>query len=215
MFSATKFVVAGAIVALFGGFLLAGVLTQRPSDEMTPGVEVASPEASASASPSSTIGLVTEEVKHGVYRVLDDGAGHDLTSTAASDAPREIAVGNDGSVWLHVGTESEGRLFRLGDAADHAIPSRPGRARITAAPDGSVWMLGGLLDEAWLGDRVIRLLDGEWSEFAAPPGRIACVNSVWQLAHISELCTCGASVGRKPVAERMIPTPPESGANGP
>ena len=27
MFSATKFVVAGAIVALFGGFLLAGVLT--------------------------------------------------------------------------------------------------------------------------------------------------------------------------------------------
>ena len=29
MFSATKFIVAGAIVALFGGFLLAGVLTQR------------------------------------------------------------------------------------------------------------------------------------------------------------------------------------------
>ena len=29
MFSATKFVVAGAIVALFGGFLLAGVLTRR------------------------------------------------------------------------------------------------------------------------------------------------------------------------------------------
>ena len=36
MFSATKFVVAGAIVALFGGFLLAGVLTQ-PSDESVPG----------------------------------------------------------------------------------------------------------------------------------------------------------------------------------
>ena len=35
MFSATKFVVAGAIVALFGGFLLAGVLTQ-PSDETVP-----------------------------------------------------------------------------------------------------------------------------------------------------------------------------------
>ena len=35
MFSATKFVVAGAIVALFGGFLLAGVLTQ-PSDEQPP-----------------------------------------------------------------------------------------------------------------------------------------------------------------------------------
>jgi hypothetical protein len=32
MFSATKFVVAGVIVALFGGFLLSGVLTQQPGD---------------------------------------------------------------------------------------------------------------------------------------------------------------------------------------
>jgi len=35
MFSATKFVVAGVIVALFGGFLLAGVLTQQ-SEETAP-----------------------------------------------------------------------------------------------------------------------------------------------------------------------------------
>ena len=35
MFSATRFVVAGAVVALFGGFLLAGVLT-HPSDESLP-----------------------------------------------------------------------------------------------------------------------------------------------------------------------------------
>ena len=47
MFSATKFVVAGAIVALFGGFLLAGVLTQ-PSEEAVPAVG-----ASASAAPAS------------------------------------------------------------------------------------------------------------------------------------------------------------------
>jgi hypothetical protein len=33
MFSATKFVVAGALLALFGGFLLSGVLTQQPSDD--------------------------------------------------------------------------------------------------------------------------------------------------------------------------------------
>jgi len=36
MFSAIKFVVAGVIVALFGGFLLSGVLMQQPSDEMAP-----------------------------------------------------------------------------------------------------------------------------------------------------------------------------------
>ena len=45
MFSATKFIVAGVIVALFGGFLLAGVLTQP---------EETSPIVGASTSPEST-----------------------------------------------------------------------------------------------------------------------------------------------------------------
>ena len=42
MFSATKFVVAGAIVALFGGFLLSGVLTQ-PSAESVPAAATSTP----------------------------------------------------------------------------------------------------------------------------------------------------------------------------
>jgi hypothetical protein len=46
MFSATKFVVAGVIVALFGGFLLSGVVTQ-PSDDSLP--------AAASASASTQV----------------------------------------------------------------------------------------------------------------------------------------------------------------
>jgi len=49
MFNATKFVIAGAIVALFGGFLLAGVLTQQPKDE---------PLAGASTSPERTAQLI-------------------------------------------------------------------------------------------------------------------------------------------------------------
>jgi len=48
MFSATKFVVAGAIVALFGGFLLSGVLMQQPAEETAPIVG-----ASASARPTN------------------------------------------------------------------------------------------------------------------------------------------------------------------
>ena len=36
MFSATKFLVAGAIVALFGGFLVAGVLTTQQDAEVLP-----------------------------------------------------------------------------------------------------------------------------------------------------------------------------------
>ena len=38
MFSALKFVAAGVIVALFGGFLLAGVLTTPSDEEMAPAV---------------------------------------------------------------------------------------------------------------------------------------------------------------------------------
>ena len=37
MFSAVKFIAAGVIVALFGGFLLAGVLTTQQGDEVAPG----------------------------------------------------------------------------------------------------------------------------------------------------------------------------------
>jgi hypothetical protein len=45
MFSALKFIAAGVIVALFGGFLLAGILT-TPSEEMAPAAVSASPELS-------------------------------------------------------------------------------------------------------------------------------------------------------------------------
>jgi hypothetical protein len=93
MFSATRFVVAGAIVALFGGFLLAGGLTQ-PSDDMAPAAVTASPSPTTTEEPLS--GMVTEEVEPGVYRVLDDGAGHDL----AADPPGGVTVAPDGSVWL-------------------------------------------------------------------------------------------------------------------
>jgi hypothetical protein len=49
MFNATRFVVAGAIVALFGGFVLSGVVTDAPSREPAAGVR-----ASASSPPPRT-----------------------------------------------------------------------------------------------------------------------------------------------------------------
>jgi hypothetical protein len=45
MFSALKFVAAGAIVALVGGFLLSGVLTTPNADEVAPAAVSASPTA--------------------------------------------------------------------------------------------------------------------------------------------------------------------------
>lgn len=50
MFGAAKLVVAGAIVALFGGLLLAGVLTQPTSDSQPAGLDTTSPDVSPSMS---------------------------------------------------------------------------------------------------------------------------------------------------------------------
>ena len=141
MFSATKFVVAGAIVALFGGFLLSGVLTQ-PSDEQLPAVGAsasaqAEPSGAATAEPESKpdtttatsdllpgVDLVTEEVEPGVYRVLSDGVrdlrwkpwGWPGTGRNAYSAVRgAIAVGPSGEVWS----------FTAPDELGEGCPSTP------------------------------------------------------------------------------------------
>jgi hypothetical protein len=143
VFSATKFVVAGAIVALFGGFLLSTVLTQPPSDEPLPavgasasaqaeptGATTSAPEPTADAEAESTttttdlvpgVDLVTEEVRPGIYRVLSDGE-RDLRSNVW-----DVSVTSEGDVWVeeHRVTYDRGaankvryqdaRVLRLGD----------------------------------------------------------------------------------------------------
>ncbi len=87
IFSATKFVVAGAIVALFGGFLLVGVLTQ-PNDDPAP----------AAASPSATADLLstldTEEIAPGVFRVLSDG------QRGLDTKIHRVAISPEGDIWV-------------------------------------------------------------------------------------------------------------------
>jgi hypothetical protein len=134
MFSATKFVVAGAVVALFGGFLLSGALTQQPSVDRLPAVGAsasattqAEPTDSATSEPEPTteaeaedttpvrdllpgVDLVTEEVEPGAYRVLSDGV-------------RAL--------------ESEPSIDRVGDM--RLIGTHH---NIAAGLDGSVWLFG-------------------------------------------------------------------------
>ncbi len=161
MFSAAaKFVVAGAIVALFGGFLLAGVLT-RPSDVLQPAAVAsasASPEASPTATPSMEptnaleamvrtdlvpgVALTVEEITPGVYRVLDDGAGHDLMTPLSAVLPIDDR-GKCGS--------SRTRGARCSGSASPGRPpgGRPPCARASSAierfnkvaADGTVWAL--------------------------------------------------------------------------
>jgi hypothetical protein len=70
VFSATKFAVAGAIVALFGGFLLAGVLTSEPTQQPP----AAATESAAPASPVSE--SATEFSGRVNYRQTTPGGRH-------------------------------------------------------------------------------------------------------------------------------------------
>ena len=115
MFSATKYVVAGVIVALFGGFLLAEVLTPQPSNEQLPAVGAsasaqAEPSAAVTAEPTAEVeadmttrsdllpgvDLVTAEVEPGVYRVVSDGVRE--PSRTRDDKDRYLGGILDGNV---------------------------------------------------------------------------------------------------------------------
>jgi hypothetical protein len=142
MFSATKFVVAGVIVALFGGFLLAGVLTTQPSEESRPAVgasATAQAEPSEVASEQTTrsdllpgVDLKVEVMRPGVYRVLSDGE-HDLRNNVWT-----VAVTPNGEVWVEKhriagyggpGVDPgdtrirDGRILRLGDPEKYLATS--------------------------------------------------------------------------------------------
>ena len=154
-FSGFKLVVAGATVALFGGFLLMSIQTQ-PSENSAPAAVTASP------SPVTADGLmshlVTEEVEPGVLRVLSDGVGHDLVV----DPPVGLTIGPDGEVVLlaAVGRPPRpatiDRVYVLGEEGTEPLPG-DADADIywmdsAVDADGGLWVpLGGNLDGGRLG----------------------------------------------------------------
>lgn len=107
----------------------------------------------------------TKEVEPGVLRILDDGAGHDLTQKWRRNRRglNLIAVGPDGDVWISATV--------VGGARDRSNDQRLwplGRERIYGPADGLGRYHGSLAfdDEGrlWLfGDRIATLDDGEWS----------------------------------------------------
>ncbi len=147
MFSALKFIAASVIVALFGGFLIAGVLTTPQGDEMAPAAVTASP------SPMTTdellSGMVTEEVEPGVLRVANDGY-RDIPAPGMPWRERQefwyrdhaLVTGLDGSVWL---LWPEG-FYRLG--GEESYPSLWGDEGkggaiqdAEVALDGTLWVV--------------------------------------------------------------------------
>ena len=158
MFSATKFVVAGVIVALFGGFLLSGVLTTQRGDEMAPAAVTAAPSPSPITTEELLSGMVTEEVEPGVLRIRDDAVRY--------PGVRGPAISPIGRVWLFKG----GSMFELGRAASEVRSSgvEPGFwSDMAFTPDGVFWAnLDAGQDEGTLAS-----FDGEgWTEHPLPDG---------------------------------------------
>ena len=102
MFSALKFIAAGVIVTLFGGLLLAGVLTTQQDGEVLPAAVTESPSPKTTEELLS--GMITEEVEPGVLRVIDD------EFREPSDY-EGITIGTDDTVWI---SDAFGPTFQLG-----------------------------------------------------------------------------------------------------
>jgi hypothetical protein len=144
-FSALKFVVAGVIVALFGGFLVAGVLTTQQDGEAPPAAVTASPAAEATSDPTEApepsvrtdilpgVTLNLEQVEPGIVRVIDDGV-RDLAKANNLD----IVAGHDDGIWLL----RPRWFFSLGGDTPRAWPiTFEGAPDLEVAPDGTVWAM--------------------------------------------------------------------------
>jgi hypothetical protein len=201
MFSAARFVLAGAIVALFGGFLLTGVMTTPRADDAAPGAVTASP------SPTTTdellAGLVTEEVEPGVLRIKSDGAGHDLDERHPDfrydmDA---IAITGDGTIWLastyhgsdNVANPPGSLVWALGRPGIYSvaegIPLR-GTGYLVPLADASVLVVSH--------DRVVRFDGTAFVPDDGPTGRPVHGGTLWLMEpdELMGLVADGASVER-------------------
>lgn len=142
---ALRLAMAGGIVALFGGLLLAGLLTQ-------PSERVPAPASSPTATWTPPPELTMEEIAPGVTQATLAGD----SSFEAADGPYDFTFDPHGGVWLL----SPAGLQRVGD--DTSYPS-PGAVRtfsdLSPAPDGALWVL--------VDDTVASFRDGGWTE--APP----------------------------------------------
>ena len=197
MFSATRFVVAGVIVALFGGFLLSGVLTQQSGDVTPAAVGSASPEATPSI-PFKLPAVIPDGIESGTAETplgtarwvhlsgdyVTPRLRHEGDAQGAFEWPTGIAVfappdgdgdGPPGSESYAATIKVPSRLWTSGNGIDWELQPLPVPVD---AHDASLTLVDDvywLVANVWSGDRVWRSADGvTWEEFdpsgLAPPG---------------------------------------------
>ena len=88
MFSATKFVVAGVIVALFGGFLLVGGFATSPDDEDMPAV-------GASATPQASVSIVGGDEYATLAEAVDAAVDGDTIELGPGTHAGSVVIGKD------------------------------------------------------------------------------------------------------------------------
>jgi hypothetical protein len=142
IWGSARFVVAAAVVALFGGFVLAGILATPEADENSPAATTPSPSPVTVDSVLS--GMVVSEETPGVIVVENDGY-RDVTNAPGMWNDGAIAVGRDGTVWI---IWPAGRFFRLGDEVAFDLEAfydgGDGSYDIRSfevGPDGTLWAI--------------------------------------------------------------------------
>ena len=167
-----KLVAAGLIVGIFGGFLLAALLTPREG-ALDPGAVTEPPPPMTTERLNSI--ATTVDVETGVLRVIHDG----VRDIASADSLGLVA-GQDGGIWLL----SDDRFVKIGSEGTYAWP--PGHAESASdfgvAPGGTVWTVG--VDEE--GRSTIESLAGEGWTPAGPASDVRAIEitpegEVWAL----------------------------------
>jgi hypothetical protein len=121
-------------------------------------VEVSQEEAGLEPSyPPLGEAMVLESVEPHVVRVLDDGAGHDLTDLDMFEDSKPaslLSVGEGGSVWL----TSSGGFIEIGTPGEVPDPLDTYLAQMEIGPDGTLWIA-----DSHHGASIGRLDSGSWT----------------------------------------------------
>jgi len=157
------------VTLLVMGFL-AGLVTPTIAEEPSPplwfgGQRVEMPPREAAPGPSHAPfcgDMVVAPIEPHVVRLVDDGAGHDLTDIDTFEDRKPVSlvvVGDEGSVWL----TSSGGFIKIGTPGEIRDPLDTFLAQMDVGPDGALWIA-----DAHHGSSIARWGSGSWTIHELP-----------------------------------------------